>query len=80
MRCGKSPQRVTDTLDDLAQLHPQASRSPRHGVSVAWKNIPYTGGAWAEWSSAARTTQFPVLLRGNGPYLFADEHMLFITG
>jgi monoamine oxidase len=73
-------QRLADTLDDLAHLHPQARGVLRHGISVAWKNIPFTRGAWAEWSREARATQFPVLLAGDGPYLFAGEHMSFITG
>jgi monoamine oxidase len=73
-------QRLSDTLDDVAHLHPEAPRWLGQGVSVAWKNIPYTRSGWAEWSKAARTTQFPVLLKGDGPYLFAGEHMSFITG
>jgi monoamine oxidase len=74
------PQRLSDTLDDLVHLHPEAKSWLGHGVSVAWKNIPYTLGAWAEWNKSARATQFPVLLKGDGPYLFAGEHMSFITG
>jgi monoamine oxidase len=73
-------QRLSDTLDDVAHLHPEAPRFLGHGVSVAWKNIPYTRGAFAEWSSTARATQFPVLLKGDGPYLFSGEHVSFITG
>jgi monoamine oxidase len=73
-------QRLSRTLDDLAHLHPQAPGLLRHGVSIAWKNVPFTRGAWAEWSREARATQFPVLLAGDGPYLFAGEHMSFITG
>jgi monoamine oxidase len=72
--------RLSDTLDDLTHLHPRAARFLAHGVSVAWKNVPYSLGAWSEWSDAARATQFPVLLKGDGPYLFAGEHMSFITG
>ena len=73
-------QRLSDTLDDVAHLHLQAPRFLRHGVSVAWKNVPFTRGGWAEWGGEARATQFPRLLAGDGPYLFAGEHMSFITG
>jgi monoamine oxidase len=77
----KSPaKRLTDTLDDVAHLHPEAPRFLSQGVSVAWKNIPYSRGGWSEWTSAARTTGFPLLQKGDGPYLFAGEHMSFITG
>ena len=73
-------ERLRDTLDDVTHLHPDAARWLGEGVSVAWKNIPYTKGGWAEWSREARATQFPLLLKGDGPYLFAGEHMSFITG
>ena len=77
----KSPaKRLTDTLDDVAHLHPEAPRFLGQGVSVAWKNIPYSCGGWSEWTSAARATGFPLLQKGDGPYLFAGEHMSFITG
>ncbi len=73
-------QRLDDTLRDVACLHPQAPPLLGQGVSVAWKNVPYSGAAWAEWDTAARATQFPILLKGDGPYLFAGEHMSFING
>ncbi len=73
-------QRLGDTLDDVAHLHPEAPGLLGHGVSVAWNNVPFTGGGWAEWSREARAAQFPLLLKGDGPYLFAGEHMSFITG
>jgi len=73
-------QRLTDTLDDVTHLHPHTQPLLEHGVSVAWKNIPYTNAGWAEWGSKARATQFPILLKGDGPYLFAGEHMSYITG
>jgi monoamine oxidase len=50
------------------------------GVSVAWKNMPFSRGGWSEWSAEARAAGFPLLLKGDGPYLFAGEHMSFITG
>jgi monoamine oxidase len=73
-------QRLQDTLEDVAHLHPGMRGLLDHGVSVAWKNVPFTRSGWAEWNSKARASQFPVLLRGDGPYLFAGEHMSFITG
>lgn len=72
--------RSADTLTDVAHLHPEAPRFLGQGVSVAWKNIPYSGGGWSEWTNEARATHFPVLLKGDGPFLFAGEHMSYITG
>ncbi len=47
-------QRLSDTSADVAHLHPEAPRFLEAGVSVAWKNIPYSRGGWAEWSREAR--------------------------
>ena len=47
---------------------------------MAWKNIPFSGGAWAEWSRDARATHYDPLLKGDGPFLFAGEHMSYING
>ena len=74
------PERLADTLADTERLHPGASEHLRKGVSVAWKKVPYTGGAWAEWTRAARASAYPVLLRGDGPFLFCGEHLSHING
>ena len=49
-------------------------------MSVAWKNIPFSGSAWAEWSRDVRATHYAPLLKGDGPFLFAGEHMSYING
>jgi monoamine oxidase len=72
--------RLSDVLDDVAHVHSDAPRYLGQGVAVAWKNIPYSRSGWSEWSSAARAAHFSTLLKGDGPYLFAGEHMSFITG
>jgi monoamine oxidase len=73
-------QRLDRALADGERLHPGQRRHLTKGVSVAWKNIPYSRSGWAEWSSEARAEHYPVLLRGDGPFLFAGEHMSYITG
>jgi monoamine oxidase len=73
-------QRIVDALIDGEHVHPEYRRWLDHGVSVAWKNIPFTGSAWAEWTKEARSTHYPLLLAGDGPFLFAGEHMSWITG
>jgi len=78
---GKLPeQRIADALADGEHVHPEYRRWLDHGVAVAWKKIPFTGSAWAEWSKEARTAHYPLLLAGDGPFLFAGEHMSWITG
>ncbi len=77
----KAPsQRVADALADGEHLHADYGKSLGHGVSVAWPNVPFSEGAWAEWSREARKDAYPVLLEGDGPFLFAGEHMSQING
>ena len=61
-------------------MHPGASQVLRKGVSVAWKKILYSLGAWAEWSADDRSGAYVKLLRGDGPFLFAGEHLSYING
>jgi monoamine oxidase len=72
--------RLDAALADGERLHPDYRRHLSNGVSIAWKNIPFSGSAWAEWSSEARATHYAVLLKGDGPFLFAGEHLSYING
>jgi len=72
--------RLEAALADGERLHPDYRRHLTNGVSVAWKNVPFSGGAWAEWSRDARTTHYDPLLMGDGPFLFAGEHLSYVNG
>ena len=72
--------RLKATIEDTEHLHPSATQQLKNGVSVAWKNIPYTGSGWAEWSREGRQIHYKNLLNAEGPYIFAGEHMSHITG
>ncbi len=77
----KAPaERLADALDDGERLHPNYRRHLTNGVSVAWKNMPFSGSGWSEWSRDARAKYYGMLLRGDGPFLFAGEHVSYING
>jgi monoamine oxidase len=61
-------------------LHPGDGNDLHHGVSVSWKKQPFSGSGWAEWSADARRASYQALLDGDGPYLFAGEHVSYVTG
>jgi monoamine oxidase len=73
-------QRIEHAIKDGEALHPSCRKYLTKGISVAWKNIPYSRGAWVEWSEADRSTHYKALLEGDGPFLFAGEHMSYING
>jgi monoamine oxidase len=62
------------------RLHPGYAGSVGRGVSVAWSKVPFSLGAWAAWTRESRREAFPVLLEGEGPFLFAGEHMSHVSG
>jgi monoamine oxidase len=72
--------RLQAALRDCERLHAGCRRYLTRGVSVAWKNIPFSGSAWAEWSGEVRAAHYPRLLQGDGPFLFAGEHISYING
>jgi monoamine oxidase len=77
----KSPeQRLEDALADGEVLHPGYRTWLTRGVTVAWPKVPFSLGAWAEWSTQARARHYKALLDGDGPFLFAGEHMSWING
>ena len=73
-------QRFADAMADGERLHTNYGQFLTNGVSVAWKNIPFSRGAWAEWAEGTRATAYPNLLKGDGPYLFCGEHMSWLNG
>jgi len=42
--------------------------------------VPFSGAAWSDWDRAGRADAYPRLLAGDGPFLFAGEHMSWLPG
>ncbi|MBV8653233.1 MAG: FAD-dependent oxidoreductase [Alphaproteobacteria bacterium] len=74
------PERLAAAIADGEYLHSGYGDALEHGVTVAWPKIPFTGGAWAEWSKAAREEAYNTLLEPDGAVYFAGEHMSYVTG
>ncbi len=72
--------RLEAALADIERLHPDCRAHLIRGASVAWSNVPFSRGAWAEWSIEARSAHHRTLLQGDGPFLFAGEHLSYING
>jgi monoamine oxidase len=77
----KSPERrLEDALADGEALHKDYRAWLGRGVTVAWPKVPFSLGAWVEWGTEARARHYKTLLGGDGPFLFAGEHLSWING
>ena len=56
-------------------LHPQFATEVSRPVSVAWRNIPYSRGAFANWTADQRARLLPVLEREDERIFLAGEHL-----
>lgn len=65
---------------DGEALHPGYAREVTAPVSVAWARMPRARGAWAEWTLAQRSREYPLLRSPEGPYHFAGEYLSWLTG
>ena len=78
---GLSPtQRLELALAQGEKLHPTYRADTQHGVAVCWGRIPFSQGAWCEWTSEARRSAYPVLLEPDGPLFLAGEHLSNLPG
>lgn len=75
-------QRIAAAASDAEAVHPGFSKMVGKGVTIAWANVPFSMGGWAEWDEdkAARRDHYPVLVAGDGLVQFAGEHMSHING
>jgi monoamine oxidase len=72
--------RIAAVRADLAALHPGVDALLEAPVSVAWSEMPFQRGAWAEYTAAQRGTIYPAIHRAEPPYLFAGEHCSWLPG
>jgi monoamine oxidase len=68
-------ERLRAAIAQGAKLHPQYPAEISHGASVAWSKVPFSYGAWCEWSEENKRNAYPVLLEPDGPYFLAGEHL-----
>lgn len=83
IRYGQMPlqQRLTEAMKGATKLHPNfASQVPIElGLSIAWQNVPWQLGGWADdWSCDTEIP--PVLLRPEGRFWVAGDQVSYLSG
>jgi monoamine oxidase len=71
--------RVARAITSGEKIHPGYAGQVSRGVSIAWSKVPFALGAWAEFTGERRTL-YPVLVKPDGPYHLAGEHLSHING
>ena len=72
--------RIAQAIASGERLHAGYAGLVRNGISVAWPNVPYSLGGWADWQPEQRATAYAQLLEADGPIYFAGEHLSYLTG
>jgi monoamine oxidase len=66
-------QRVDTTVQQASNVHPQFTAEASHGISVAWKKVPFQLGGWG-------TSPPSALLTSDDRIFFAGEHLSILQG
>jgi monoamine oxidase len=78
------PRRLALAMDGAKRLHPRFDDyvSIGTGMSIAWQNVPYIRGGWAEWNSSdeAHRRAYQRLLRGNGRFHVGGDQVSYLPG
>jgi monoamine oxidase len=66
--------RLLEAMENLAELHPQASESVEGGYSVCWSLDPFAGGAYSFFQPHQEALLHDSIIEPEGHYYFAGEH------
>ena len=67
-------ERITQALEDLSRIHPQAPAEYEVGASKMWHDDEYAGGAFALFDPGQQTLLFDAIVVPEGRIHFAGEH------
>ena len=72
-------ERLVHAKAEAEKLHPGFSKYAEHGVSIAWKQVPYQLGGWADdWDCDTATYQR--LLKPEGRFWAAGDQLSYLSG
>ncbi|NEP78935.1 MAG: NAD(P)-binding protein [Okeania sp. SIO3B3] len=53
----------------------------KHGLAIAWQNIPHQKGGWAQWSTVEnKETHFNTLVKGDQNFYIVGDQLSHLTG
>ncbi len=74
-------ERLEKAAEGALRLHPPFNRHvPRaKGISIAWQNVPFQEGGWAEWTEEM-TEPYTRLLHPEGSFWVAGDQVSYLPG
>jgi monoamine oxidase len=73
-------ERQIRALQQGAQIHPQYPREFEHAFSVAWQNVPWNRGGWAQWTEAQRRAEYHTLNEPDRGLYLCGDHLTWTSG
>jgi monoamine oxidase len=73
-------ERLQRALDQGALIHPQYKSTFENAFSIAWQNVEFSKGGWAQFTEAQRRQEYLTLQRPDGAFYLAGDYMTNMSG
>jgi monoamine oxidase len=73
-------ERQRRALEQGARIHPQYADTFENGFSIAWQNVQYSKGGWAQFTDAQRKSEYLTLLRPDRSLYLAGDYTTYLSG
>jgi len=73
-------ERLQKALDQGARIHPQYLETFENAFSIAWQNVGYSKGGWAQFTDAQRKNEYLTLLRPDRGLYLAGDFTTYLSG
>jgi monoamine oxidase len=73
-------ERQRRALEQGARIHPQYADTFEHSFSIAWQNVQYSRGGWAQFTEAQRKSEYLTLLQPDRGLYLAGDYTTYLSG
>jgi monoamine oxidase len=73
-------ERQRRALEQGARIHPQYGDTFENAFSIAWQNVGYSKGGWAQFTEAQRKREYLTLLRPDRALYLAGDYTTYLSG
>src|SRR5262249_20107420 len=73
-------QRLERAIAQGEKLHPRYRADVQRGVAVCWGKVPYSNGAWCDWSEEPKRNPYPGRSKRKGPSFLPGRNLGTLRG